>query len=303
MNKDVLITAFAMAGAGFILSKVIFGCLGWYTQLGADALYRSRLDRLWDALHNLGFSELSQRALVRLVAKLDAMLVDRRRVILIFFAASAVINFFSLVLGAAIFFHIQDMSLADIFSEDTPIVGFLAVFVLVPLMGCLFDIISAWVTIALLRHASRNPKITVLAWHAGADLVVAGFALLWVAFCVGLVASFLEIDKSVIESFMFQLEMLHEGLRDFFNGLNTDASANAIVYLILGSSTALPTLAYLTIWVALVIVWSLPEALKPYFRNIIYLVTTDNKPVLSQLGTFFGGCAAILGALVAIIKT
>ncbi len=47
MTNEAQISTIIVAAACFVLLKAIFGLLGWYSQVGPDALYRSQLGRLW----------------------------------------------------------------------------------------------------------------------------------------------------------------------------------------------------------------------------------------------------------------
>jgi len=180
-------------------------------------------------------------------------------------------------------------------------------------MGALFDVISVFITIWLIRLASVSLSLLKATCHFIIDIILAFLsfyftvyaALITVQLLVAPNIEFVSILQQAMITMRMALYYYSEVWSFLINGINlsqlSNSQAISLMLLIIGLSSVLPTLLYLSISVFIVAIKFIPNSFKSVVMNIIFLVTTDNKPVLSQLGTAFGVLVGALGAILTII--
>lgn len=72
--------------------------------------------------------------------------------------------------------------------------------------------------------------------------------------------------------------------------------------LCLGASTALPTLAYAVICLTTIGLHFAPMRLRRIACDTVFLLATDDRPVLSQFGTFFGAIGGVAAGFAAALS-
>jgi hypothetical protein len=298
----------------FTLIKIFFGILGWYSRTGSDDIYRNSLDNLWERLHKESLFEVVHGILSQLVSRIDAILKHRYLAFFLFIFISFTINCIAIALSFAIlFFKVNPIQylfpfLLGLFTET------FRNYLIIAFMGALFDVISVFITIWLIRLASVSLSLLKATCHFIIDIILAFLsfyftvyaALITVQLLVAPNIEFVSILQQAMITMRMALYYYSEVWSFLINGINlsqlSNSQAISLMLLIIGLSSVLPTLLYLSISVFIVAIKFIPNSFKSVVMNIIFLVTTDNKPVLSQLGTAFGVLVGALGAILTIIK-
>lgn len=275
-------------GLSFIILKFLFHLLGWYSRDSSDQLYRKQLDALFDRLWQMPPVELFQRFLGRTVTRFDdtfgAFPFVSAKWLGVFFA----LNVVSLPLGVVALWILREQSLLGgivgsaesyLFQSMPQAVTALLV---AGVIGALFDLVSLAVTRVLLVAAAK----------AEARLVGVGLLLLDAAFVfiVFLCARWLFVFGSCL---IFDV---HSSFEEAWMLLYPDLSGFAAPITLVATS-ALPTIAYLTVGVVLAGLHFFPQGMNQCLIRTVYQISTDSKPVLSQIGNVVGVGAAILTAL------
>lgn len=175
---------------------------------------------------------------------------------------------------------------------------FLGLTLLIGLLGMTFDLLSLAITLTLLRWASRAKNLLVLSVHIGIDIIVAIASCTW---------SYIIIDF-IIRAFhnrLLPIFKAHSGLKYLKETLwaTFDVAPEMwYVVILLGISASLPTILYLVVLVPIMFLRTLPQIIQKGLSRVVFLITTDKRPVLVQLATFISSLTALLGAIIAWIK-
>ena len=306
----------AYAIAAFTLAKLAFSFLGWYSQAGEDKIYRKHLDSLFDRLHELTLFELAHGLLVRLVRRVRETFGSGWKAIGVFLLVCLVLNAISLVVCDFILVVIAGAP--EVFTDpeyywgDNNLTPFMILFgaILIGLILC--DLVSSVTTWLLLIHVIKVNSIGRIAIHFVVDILVVSVAFFfsWLLFMgsnphmIIAVAGHMEWENRgfpplsfVSEAMPYIIRMISESLS--FASYENSELRYLFIGLILTLTSALPTVCYLFITSALLMAYLLPHRI---LIKAIYLVTTDSKPVLSQLGNAVGGLAAVLAVVLAVLK-
>jgi len=289
-----MISAFGIAIYIFFLCKLAFGILGWYSSDGKDALYRKDLDRAWDRLHDETIYDILNTFLNRLVNRIQA-LRQRKYSVEILLLLVFSINLITLLVAIELQFYYP---LEDIASIEPPslaaghlvinyddydyklgdalrlVLGSVSRFGFLLFFTLCLDLISVLVTWSLLKRAARSKYLLTIFLHLFIDII---FVLL--ALIMGLVV--------VIVIVPFGIMMLLPDVNIFIS-----------IFII---STVLPSILYFFIGFIMITAFLIPDRLKHIIQRTIYLITTDKKPVLSQLGNIAGGISGLLAGLLKVI--
>ena len=286
--------ALALAAFIFLVIKSLFALLGWYSRDGSDVLYRRHLDALVDKLETLTLFEVGHAYVQRWVLRVRGLLHTFKRPRLTIIGVFFCINLICFYLGMFIIRPLFDY--VDFISPNVLTVG-----LGLTAGGVVFDILSIAVTWWLVKRAVASLKFFKMIGHILLDLFVAVIAIFWVFFLVTIITlagEFTMADLSILYSSPQTLFILLG--RIFFGEKNVYYMLRVLI-LIMGASAALPTLTYLVFLIPLVLFKLTPQWVHKIGSKMIYLVTTDQKPVLTQLGNVFGSLGAILTALLAVV--
>ena len=281
--------------------KTFFGLLGWYSTIGSDAVYRKRLDGLWVRLQDESFFDVAHRTLVHLVNRVRLTFSSRLRAAFLLIIVAFGINLGSLPLAAEalgagsdegfeygrIFLRWFDTA-AGRNGTLTAVLGVVALAIL----GAAFDLLSAFVTWWLLKRAALAQRLGTIFLHLVADFALAALAMTWSLVIVLSAAAYLLGDfwyiaaKVISEpNSVFQIDEA----REMIPWLGFSA--------VMGMSACFPTAIHLSLGVATTAAYFTPNRVQRVVHRIVFLVTTDSKPVLSQLGNVAGAIAGLLTAV------
>ena len=294
--------AFAIAGSVFVIFKIAFGFLAWLFP-ESDTTYRSQLDALFDLLDSYTLFELGHSFLQRIVSRIQSLLENKKTVFAIIIIGSLLFNAIVALAGIATVSAYNAYSFGpwvDNYSDfwgaflNMPILKSFGTIFIVGVLGTIFDFISVLITLVLIRMASRAKSIASLLFHIGIDILVTAISLIWAyfAFTIILDWAYQDILKVIVDFEMDPADFIHQTMA------GTLAAVPELWYVIIGFglSTALPTLGYLSVLLGLLILRIIPSDLQKFFKKIVFLITTDRKPVLKQLANFFSSSAGFLAA-------
>lgn len=274
----------------FLAIKTFFGALGWYSRDGKDELYRENLDKVWDRLNAGTLFDLGHFFLQRLVSRIRQTVgaegFSMWKLVLMAVTGNLVL-FCSISLTAYLVELISGEGIDAIPMSTVKITIFYAM--VSTLFGVLGDIVSVFVTWRRLKSAAKSVSPGKTFWHIFIDSSLAMLII-----CLSVVAGMLAMNYFFQISASNILELAGEEL-EFFNRLGNG--------LLLTTLTAtLPTLFYVATGSALLALKLTPDIVSRFVKKSVYLLTTDDKPVLSQLGNIFGGTAALLASLIKLLS-
>jgi len=295
--------ALALAAFIFLGIKSLFGLLGWYSRDGSDVLYRQHLDAWFDKLEEMTLFELAHGYFARWVSKVRDLVHSFKRPWLVIIGVFFCINLISYLLWSIAYFYFSyEASEASI--DDYMNIGLMGG-LLIP-GGIFFDIISISVTWWLVKRAIASLTIFKIISHTFLDIALGILAMCWVLILflvyTGLFTTELYWNLVNFLAILGTAEgrtVLFEGFFDLLSELWSEPWLKYFA-IIMGASSVLPTLTYLVFLIPLVLFKLTPRWIHRIGSKTIYLVTTDQKPVLTQLGNVFGSLGAIFTALLAV---
>lgn len=286
-----------MVAAAFLLVKAAFEFLVWVGAEDKDAIYRRHLDSLFDALDEHSLYELARQLAEKVVSRLglaDGSALSGLGVIA--FAAALMINYVSLLFSfAEMARHNVNFVLADVtlpraawllFRE----LGFTGSQQMAWMSACntlwalaaffmsrrsLLTVIRAEGTGSLLGSLARQAGIFVLAFFA---MFASLFASVWFYDWGG---------NTETQQYLYtqSVRMLY----GFDKNLVSLLLLNAVV-------SCIPSAIYFVLLFSLTLARAAPNWVRTAIRHVVFRLTTDSQPVLKQLATIFGICAALLTA-------
>ncbi len=281
--------------------------LSWYFKDEGDVLLRSNLDRLWVCLHDITLRSSLYKYFDKLVKRLNDTFPDKKRAMIFYFFFGFLLNSISAFVGYIIW-AMSTYSAAgyDVTVFDVVVKSFeqytaswdkfrypLILMLLVSFAGVIVDLLSIVITWKLLKMMVKSKYISMVFVHLIFDIILAALAVVWalvVLFFFAYVTSELNLNSVTNTTQVFTQEVIKQSNKSFtWYGI------------VVGLTSCIPTLLYLMLGSFLAIVHIIPNTFRNIFVKIIYLITTDNKPVLTQLGNFSGGVAALLVGLSMII--
>jgi hypothetical protein len=289
------VTSFiAYSAFTFIGFKVFFSFLAWFASTENDRLIRKKLDSIWDRLQGINLFDLMHRVLQRLVERTRATFPGKKRAVLFLTLTILGLNFLAWMGTNIMFFRGPHVSMSPEFESTMDLIlfrwvdltaGFKYTVATFPVTA-----ISAWVTWALIVRAAESRSLTLLIVHLLIDVVLA-IAALYATRVVNLVLiapySLADSMPMALNQILGMFEQNDYGRRAFFVPLALAASA--------------PTIAYMSLSIAAVIAFLTPKAFQHMLRRVLYLVSTDNRPVLDQVGNVAGAAGVFLVALISIL--
>lgn len=298
MDSSIMFKAAVIGGLVFAVFKLLFGFLGWFSRDVKDKLYQDRLETVWLQLQEYSLADIVHIGLDRLVNRVRETFSSKRNALVWFVLFSLVINFFSCLIAWTIMGVYLDAGrtfkvILDVVKMFIFLLPLKLCFITIAttLLGSIFDLISILITWYFIKSAARVRSIIRTLRHLAIDSFIAVMASLWAFVCLML------------------WNILSEGI-DFSDLLNipkasfliiVNKMAGGIFIIVTGISAAFPTIAYIFIGLVSLAAHFTPKPVHRFISRIIYLVTTDKKPVLSQLGTVFGALVGLMSAIAAAL--
>lgn len=262
------------------LTAGMFALLAWLLS-PEDRLIRRRLDNVWDRLHEKTLWQAATEALGRLYRSLDDLLSRNRAYTVVFFVAAA-LNCGAVV--AALWLFTPGLQ-GGVGWRGLVDITFLS------LALAAIDCASLWATVVLLGHVSRKAHPATIAFHfvLEAAIVVVGAVLTMAQFhFVGETHVYRDAPVwpggmvwIILERIPELLDALPQRPRRYFLVLGT-----------LCVTSMVPTFVYLALLLGVVVTW--PRSVWRLVRRLVFLLATDDKPVILRLSLFIGGVAAFL---------
>lgn len=292
-----------IAGFVFGVVKSAFALLEWLTKEPGDEVYRRHLNSLRDSLNKASMYEVAFVVVERIRSRLR-LASPRTFVVsslfLIFFIVLT--NYASLLISLSVMakdnpnFAFEDSSIPAIawalFSE----LGFFGSQQMFWLLGG--TSLSAVLTLFLSRksllttaRSSTTGQLAVVVLMQVGILLLAG--ALTVTFLFVSVVLYDTGSNTETQQYLYTqtVRMLYHRERpiEFVVLLNTLVSA-------------FPSTLFLMLFLGLAVLKLMPDFVRRGLMHIVRLVTTDKKPVLSQLGSFFGAISGFTAALLTLLK-
>lgn len=326
------------AALAFGAVKGLFTFLGWYSQIGRDAVYRRHLDEIWDQLNEGTIFEFVRSLLGRSVRKIQEAIPNRRKALWLAILFSSLVIFSTLIVSAEVFevivqrwpeyvfrserelregqYFLGKGSLSMFFPGDAPfgkVEPLLTALILIP-FGALFYVFSMFVSWRLLKNAASARSLGSIIANACANLAVVLLAMI----AVNLVHAATAIWVSRTSDPLGILGMSWSETAYFFWFNNvmfltiltgvltakppTDLTLFELRGVMVGLSISLPTLLYVFVNATLMAARMTPKTVQVFITNCIFLITTDKTPVFTQLGNVAGACAGSAAAIVSALS-
>ena len=276
MNNHLIIVLGVSLGI-FTIIKSFFGILGWYTKDFQDVMYRNRLDNLWTLLNKKSLYNIAHNFLKVLVQRIEKTIIPNKLgVIIIFFSLNYSLFWFASIgvdnsdfIGKNMGIHNSNKFMDSEAQAAAIFIGF---------VGLILDYLSLLITMWLIKNAANSHTIKGISLHIFLDIIIATMSAL-VFVSVALV-----IDGNYLP------------FQDYFKEQKL-----LIFSMTLGITSTIPSTVYFIIAIILILIWVIPKKVQMIISNIIYRLTTDDKPVLTQLGNILGGLAGIVGGSIALL--
>ena len=289
----------------FGLVKWVFGALSWLFP-ESDEITRIGLDNAVDTLDRKSLFEIGRGLLRKLLLPVLHLIREKKNIVYLSLGL-ILLNTVTFLVCAGLMISTHFASIqGGVAATWSSVVGagignFTAMSLLVALLAGFFDLASLAITVFLLLRAVRATTGWTLTKHLILDILVAIVACLWAYGILSLTVSTFYNDM------LPQVIEWSRGNPDRFllPTLSETLNANPRVWFVvigLGLSACFPTLIYLIVVIPFLLLRVLPNSLKHGIAKVIYLLTTDKKPVLVQLSNFFSSTGALLAAFIAWIK-
>ena len=276
--------------------KFVFLFLGWLSRDGYDCLYRRQLDQSWDLLQEKSIRQVFLSAYTDILNRINASKWFYIRMLIL---TSFMINLLCIGMGPRFWqFYINgdftnpiynlfsDMlcqSAMELGTTATALEALMmyAFFVsFFSIVGTISDFFSGAISWLLLRTIAKNPNLTQIVLHFSLDIGFCLLACFW---------------PFILVFFTTESESILRLMAHLFNRYPVLIYASGL----LGLSTAIPTFLYSIALLFTLSLFLMPKSLKTIVVKVIYLISTDEKPVLAQVGTVM---AVLAGFLVAIYR-
>lgn len=296
----------------FIIVKVTFDFLSWFLSNDGDIFVRSKIDILWVKVHNYQLTELVSRVFERISIKIIPYVKNYKFYLLVLLLGTC-LNFF-LWGGIEYYYFVQNGGTYGI-DEVRYIVpwggsvwgwdGSYFTLILRCFYCAIFDVISFMVTMHLLLHVPRHTNFLILFLLFLVDMVVVYLAISWVYFIHEHTYSLNFFIPFFPHHSVYRVDFLGvlfhavpAMFSDIYMAILGVNRTPGVTYKVIQSfSSAIPTVIYLFLILFAIIAKLTPQLVIGGLSRLIFLLTTGDKPVLSQIGTFVAGVTAILVAL------
>lgn len=287
----------AMAVFLFALVKVFFLFLSWYLPDDADRDHRKSFDNLFDHLDGMTIREVLDRSVKRLVSRMTSTFPSKARAGSYFFLFFVTFNLISIAVSAVVGIMLRRgqklgealVTFTDIFGEKISVPSIIHM----TLVCSVFAMLSLAVTWYLVVRASNSLTFFGLIIHLILDIMLTILAVFWIIYGMTFFGGPLEghLPGDITELIVRMKELYHR------HGFLAFVPLAAIT-----ASTSLPTFVYVFLCGLLLFLRMLPKRFQNFCKWTIYQITTDEKPVLHQVGTFAGALTAIFMGLLALVR-
>jgi hypothetical protein len=296
-------SALVTAVFAFILVKYAFAFLGWLTEERSDKVYRRHLDNLYDSLDKSSMYDLAFLIAARIRSRFrlaKPKIFVFAALFLIFFVF--VTNYVALLVSLSIMakgnpnFAFSQRSIPEIAWSLFRELGFTGSQQMTWLLG------GTSLTSVLALFLSRKSLLTTRRSYTASQLALvitkqAGVLLVAAALTVGfLFLSVVLYDKS--SNTETQQYLYTQTVRMLYLG----EQPIAFVVLINTLSSSFPSALFLLLYLFLVALKLLPDFVRKVLVRVVFLITTDSKPVFGQIGSSFGALAALTTALITFLR-
>ena len=319
-------TTILFGAAVFVIVKEIFMFLSWLKPEEPGAPARQRLDSIWDTLVSSTPEHLIRRIFRQIILRASFNRILSVRGILIVTLSSAIINSLMVLLGLTIMmgtalrsdevwrnkaslagftnavpegpdrewtiqevgFKSQRAFYAFVFREMTwPTLDQRDSYDLLSYIfaAVILDWLSLLITLGLISHLLQSKTKFSVALHILADLLLA-------VIVVFIIMAFCDIYGKWRMGWLARASLFRE-LEVFYEMLVSKHSVYLIMNVLLGATALLPTAIYLVILLIVLAGHYIPRRCYSFATLVIFRLATDNKPLLSQLGTVAGAVAGI----------
>lgn len=296
------LTIAVRAGTSFLLLASFFSFLGWYTRFGSDHIYRRNLDKLWDSLEQLTLFEVVHRFFSRLVRRSRETFAGKNHLFISIISASLIINSFSVVVILELYARIEkhESGFQYLLGAATHYgaVEVALVLTVIIVLASIPDLASLWITWRLVTHTARDSSFVRIAAHVVLDVFFSILALCW-SFIIFAISERL-VDFFVQSTPLRGADTVGQYFLIVFRGFS-ERPGLALAVGILGLNSALPTILYMLTCMLLIVCYVSPDIVRRFSSRCVFLISSDEKPLFSQLGTIVGGIAAILTAIVSLL--
>ncbi len=291
----------------FVITKVVFSILGWYSTLDGDKLYRRHLDKIWTNIQSMTIFELTHKSIVRAKERVRLYFKNWRKAIWFFTKLFFIMNIIMFFLGIVFVIHLNpdtswELAFYLTLLDPLRIIGI----VIFALVSTSIDVVSIFIAWLLLSKLSEQSTVFALVFHFFIDLVVSivmsVVSLFLSTFVLAIFLGGLDPDFTAFEGGKQAIGAFQsftvEGFIVTFDKFGIELiKALGGFFFFFSASSCFPILIYFFLLILLIILRIIPMRLKGIIEKTIFLITTDDKPVLKQLGNIIGGIAALLAAL------
>lgn len=306
-HETLILTALASFCFVFAVSKALFSFLGWLFP-ESDAKYRNHLDSIFDQLDSYNLFGLAHSYFNRISFNIRKLFENKYRVYLIIIAVSFFINAstalasLAFVVGAQFYLSTRLEGLYSFWTSfmKLPVDKIFGSITVAGFLGSFFDMISVFITIALIRRASRAKKLKSIFLHINVDVVVAVISLMWAYYIFTLIYGW--VYEDVLQIFHTFGINPRPHIAGTPGGTLTKTPELWYVIIFYGISTTVPTIIYLSILIILLILRFIPDSFQRFLNKIVFLLTTDDRPILKQLSNFCSSAGGLFAAIITWIK-
>lgn len=309
-------SAAVMAAVAFGLIQWGFRFLVWYTR-DEDPLFRKKLDILWDALQERTAVQITQSSLQQVAEGLRYFTASRTgRVIAVLIFAFT--NLAAIAIAAAVWrceidgsnycsgliatwtYYFWGNPATDVFTVClAAMIGYLLLISLASL------VISQWL-IALAASAVHLSSLIGLLIGAMVVIAIAGYTSWWLYValnpyiiwqgesvpCVG------ELSYYFSETTRAKFELMSQRVDRYVKSFSGFGIYWVGVWLV--AVSAFPLVVALLASSTLLLIRAAPKLVNDFLVKCLYLISTDEAPVLSYVGTIAGGIAAVVSFFVSL---
>ena len=282
MTATALLWAITTLG----LVKILFSFASWMLALH-DKVFRTHLDELWDNLHAMTLHESVALVLQAIGVRLRATL-ERENAQTSLFFAFLIFNYVACILSLVVLgtSHGYGIITSLKYINFGGYVGLLGLSITLSFI----DILSMRVTAAfLVRVGSRNGRVHTIANFALSICVIA-----FAAMTAMLVFHFVTEPRYYYPLPLWPGGAVWSIISRAPSLLDALPQRPTWYFLLIGffaTAASLPTIIYIFSLGLLLTVR--PDPIWRGVRRIIFLLTTEKRPILEQIGSLVGGAAAI----------
>jgi hypothetical protein len=262
--------------ATFGIIKLLFTFLGWYTRDHQDLLYRRGLDRIFDNLQTQSVRQIFFNSLLHLVSRLES--TGRPR-----FIITKITFWLSIpAVCAALYLVGAYQSIQYMFQNIGRIGGIVTIVIMLAATLGVW-VFSQLITFELIKKVALRSSITVAFFVILLEILVTQY----LTACALAYLHYFSVEPSINSVSVAIDNYLH-------NPIPSIQWTYSIMLIMI-------TAAWLTVCYIVIVLISVLlkiRRFRDFTSRSVYLVTTDSKPIMSQLGTLLGTFGAIAALFV-----